>query len=62
MNIYTNRTRWTSPILGEDAQALYERSYGEAGQTFLKILEASPYEIAVISRMIAYLKQKKEAA
>lgn len=60
--VFTNRTRWTSPILGEGAEALYERAYGESGQTFLKVLEASPYEIAVISRMIAYLKQKGKEA
>lgn len=55
-----NFTRWTSPILGEEAESLYKRAYGEDGVGFVSILETSPYEIAVISRMIAYLHSKKE--
>lgn len=55
-----NFTRWTSPILGEEAEAVYSGAYGENGNAFVNVLETSPYEIAVISRMIAYLQSKKE--
>lgn len=55
----TNFTRWTSPILGEDAKNVYNGAYGENGNSFVNILETSPYEIAVISRMIAYLQNRK---
>lgn len=55
----TNFTRWTCPILGEDAKSVYSGSYGENGNSFVDILETSPYEIAVISRMIAYLQNRK---
>ena len=52
----TNFTRWTSPILGQDAEAVYASIYGDEGKDFLHVLESSPYEIAVISRLIAYLE------
>ena len=52
-------SRWTSPILGQGAENIYSNVYGENGKSFIGILESSPYEIAVISRMIAYLNEKK---
>ena len=55
----TNFTRWTSPVLGEEADKVYMKVYGENGKRFLDILESSPYEIAVISRLIAYMENKK---
>lgn len=51
----TNFTRWTSPILGQEADTVYARVYGDEGESFLHVLESSPYEIAVVSRLIAYL-------
>ena len=33
---------------------------GDAGERFVDILNTSPDEIAVISRLIAYLKMKRE--
>lgn len=54
-----NYTRWTSPILGQEAEAVYTDIYGNEGADFLRVLETSPYEIAVISRLIAYLQKVK---
>lgn len=55
-----NLTRWMSPILGQEAESVYNNIYGEKGKAFVNILETSPYEIAVISRLIVYLQSKKE--
>lgn len=54
-----NFTRWTSPILGQEAEAVYAGIYGDDGEDFIRILETSPYEIAVVSRLIAYLQKVK---
>ena len=54
-----NFSRWTSPILGQDAEKVYTTAYGDKGMDFLWVLETSPYEIAVVSRLMAYLQQKK---
>lgn len=51
----TKFNRWTSPVLSEEADSLYIDIYGDEGKDFIRILENSPYEIAVISRLIAYL-------
>lgn len=51
-----NITRWKNPILGEGADAVYTEVYGDQGKNFLHVLESSPYEIAVVSRLIAYLE------
>lgn len=53
----TNIMRWNNPILDEDADDVYTAIYGDEGKNFLHILESSPYEIAVVSRLIAYLEQ-----
>ena len=52
-----NITRWTNPILGEGADAVYTEMYGDDGKNFIHVLESSPYEIAVVSRLIAYLEK-----
>lgn len=51
----TNFIRWTCPILGQEAETAYSDLYGDDGQSFLRVLGDSPYEIAVLSRLIAYL-------
>lgn len=56
-----NFAKFSAPVLDEDTQELYTRLYGDAGSRFVDILNTSPDEIAVISRMIAYLREKKEA-
>ena len=56
-----NLTKFPAPVLDDGAQELYTRLYGDAGDRFVDILNTSPDEIAVISRMIAYLRNKKEA-
>lgn len=61
-SMVTSKTRWTSPVLGQEAEELYGKLYGESGGQFLRVLETSPYEMAVISRMIAHLKGKKEVS
>lgn len=54
-----NFTKFPVPVLGGDTQELYTKLYGDVGEKFVDILNASPNEIAVISRLIAYLKDKK---
>ena len=53
-----NFAKFPAPGLDEDARSLYSELYGEEGERFVDILNTSPDEIAVISRMIAYLKAK----
>ncbi len=56
-----NFPKFPAPVLGDDAQALYSKLYGEAGERFVEILNASPNEVAVLSRLIAYLTEKRGA-
>ena len=51
--------KFPAPVLGDDTQELYTKLYGDVGEKFVDILNTSPNEIAVISRLIAYLKDKK---
>lgn len=55
----TNFARFASPVLGLEAQTMYNALYGEAGTGFLDILNASPEEIAVISMLIAHMRMRK---
>lgn len=57
MNV--NFAKFSAPVLGADVQKLYMELYGDAGEGFVNILNTSPDEIAVISRLIAYLKEKR---
>ena len=54
-----NFAKFPTPVLGDDTQDLYATLYGTAGEKFVEILNTSPNEIAVISRLIAYLMEKK---
>ena len=51
--------KFSSPAMDDGAQALYSKLYGENGKMFVEILNTSPDEIAVISRLIANLAEKK---
>ena len=51
-----NTTRWSNPILDSFALKLYQEVYINDCQYYLNVLRESPYEIAVISRLIAYLE------
>lgn len=51
--------RFHSPLLGQEVIELYSNVYGEDGEHYVAILETSPYEIAVISRMLAHVQEKK---
>ena len=53
--------KFSAPSLDGDTQELYTMLYGEDGGHFVEILRTSPDEIAVVSRLIAYLKDRKEA-
>ena len=57
-----NFAKFPAPVLGDDTPELYTRLYGNAGEKFVDVLNTSPNEIAVISRLIAYLKDKKGVA
>lgn len=56
-----NFAKFPAPVLCDDTQVIYSKLYGEAGERFVDILNTSPDEIAVISRLIAYLAERKEA-
>lgn len=49
-------TKFDVSVLGEEAQEIYGRLYGDRGLKYIEILETSPEEIAVISRLLAYLE------
>lgn len=55
-----NFAKFSAPVMDDNTQALYSKLYGDAGERFVNILNTSPDEISVISRMIAYLTEKKE--
>lgn len=55
---FESSVRFPSPTMDETAQKLYAELYGDAGTRFVGILNSSPNEIAVISRLIAYLDDK----
>ena len=52
--------RFPAPVLGAEARAFYARLYGANERRFADILDTSPDEIAVVSRLIAYLAQGEE--
>lgn len=54
-----NFVRFSPPVFDESSSELYSRLYGESGEHFMEIMDSSPHEIAVISRLIAYLSEKK---
>lgn len=54
-----NFTKFPVPVLGDNAPQLYTQLYGDSGENFVDVLRSSPDEIAVISRLIAYLREKK---
>lgn len=56
MKIKEVSTKFDVSVLGEDAQEIYSRLYGDKGLKYIEILETSPEEIAVISRLLAYLE------
>jgi len=58
--MYMNFAKFSAPVMDDNTQALYSKLYGNAGERFVDILNTSPDEIAVISRMIAYLTERKE--
>lgn len=51
-----HNTRFNSPVLGDEAKESYS-IYGEPGDVFINYLENAPSEMAVISRMLAYLNK-----
>ena len=54
-----NIAKFSAPVLGDDTQELYTKLYGDAGEKFIDILNTSPDEIAVISKLIAYLTERR---
>lgn len=54
-----NFTKFSAPVLDHSTQDLYAKLYGEIGERFVGILNSSPDEIAVISRLVAYLAGRK---
>ena len=56
-----NLAKFSAPVLDEESQTLYRKLYGDAGSRYVDVLNSSPDEIAVISRMIAFLMEKMGA-
>lgn len=54
-----NFAKFTSPVLDPGTRDLYTNLYGDNADNFIEILNTSPEEIAVISKIIAYLNQLK---
>lgn len=50
-----NSAGFDVPGLGKGTRALYGELYGEDGTFYVDMLTGGPGEIAVISRLIAYL-------
>ena len=59
---FESSVRFPSPTMDETAQKLYAELYGDAGARFVGILNSSPNEISVISRLIAHLDNKTKEA
>ena len=55
-----NPTRFGTPGMGQEAEMVYNNVYGDNGFRFIRVLRESPYEIAVLSHLIAYLEQKRK--
>lgn len=53
--------RWESPVLDDNAKALYTRTYGESGRIAIGILRGAPYEIGVVSILLAFLETLVES-
>lgn len=56
---FSTPIRFSSPILGEEIGNAYTQTYGEDGSHYIDVLESSPYEFSVISRMIEYMQEQK---
>ena len=54
----TQHARWTNPVLTQETNKLYTDLYGNEGDTYISVLKTSPYEIAIISRFLAYLEKE----
>lgn len=54
----TNMAMFSVAVLEEGTKELYARLYGDPGGEIVESLNNSPGEIAVVSRMIAYLEEK----
>lgn len=60
MRMKINPTRFGTPGMGQESEMVYGSVYGNEGAGFVQVLRESPYEIAVLSRLIAYLDQKRK--
>lgn len=55
-----NSTRFGTPGMEQEVETVYSSVYGDSGINFVRVLRESPYEIAVLSRLITYLEQKQK--
>lgn len=60
MKMNMDPTRFDTPCMGREADCLYSGVYGEAGADFIRVLRGSPYEIAVLSRLLVHLEQRRK--
>ena len=49
---------FSNPIINSRMKDIYTDAYGDNGAEFVNILEECPYEVAVLSRLTAYLKSR----
>lgn len=60
MQINRNVTRFGTPGMGQGMETVYSNIYGDNGADFVRVLQDSPYEIAVISLLLTHLEQKRK--
>lgn len=58
MNI--NTIRFGTPGMGPEAETVYDNAYGDNGMRFVQVLRESPFEIAILSRLITCLELQKK--
>ena len=52
--------KWSCPVMDDDIEDMYKLTYGDsAGRAFCRAISNAPEEMAVISRLIAYLDYRK---
>ncbi|MCR5587683.1 MAG: hypothetical protein K6F77_09180 [Lachnospiraceae bacterium] len=50
--------QWDSPFLGGEVGDIYNKTYGNEGKSYAKVLNTSPVDHSVISRLILYIQNE----
>lgn len=52
---HINNYGWSNPVLTSEIRRMYDKLYGEDGKAYLEVLETSPFEVAAVSTLLAFL-------